>query len=49
MGEYERSHSFLEIGRLLGLSKERVRVLAHRAIDKLQQSATQQNLVWSET
>jgi RNA polymerase sigma factor (sigma-70 family) len=49
MGEYERPHSFLEIGRLLGLSKERVRVLARRAIDKLQQTAAQQNLAWSET
>ena len=49
LGHYDRPHTFLEIGRLLGLSKERARVLAHRAIEKLQQLACQQNLSWLQT
>jgi RNA polymerase sigma factor (sigma-70 family) len=49
LGMYDRPHTFLEIGRLLGLSKERTRVLAHRAIEKLQQLACQQNLIWMQT
>lgn len=49
LGDYDRPHTFLEIGRLLGLSKERARVLAGRAIEKLQQLACQQNLSWLET
>ncbi len=49
LGRYDRPHTFLEIGRLLGLSKERTRVLAHRAIEKLQQLACQQNLSWLQT
>lgn len=32
-----RAHSFSEIGRLLGLSKERARQLVHRAVAQLQQ------------
>jgi RNA polymerase primary sigma factor len=49
LGHYDRPHTFLEIGRLLGLSKERTRVLAHRAIGKLQQLACEQKLTWLET
>ncbi|MBT4868236.1 MAG: sigma-70 family RNA polymerase sigma factor [Planctomycetaceae bacterium] len=49
LGCYDRPHTFLEIGRLLGLSKERTRVLAHRAIEKLQQLACQQHLTWLDS
>lgn len=36
--EFDRQHTFLEIGRMVRLSKERTRILAHRAIEKLQAS-----------
>lgn len=34
--EFDREHTFLEIGQMVGLSKERTRILAHRAVEKLQ-------------
>lgn len=48
LGKYDRAHTFQEIGRLIGLSKERVRVLAGRAVDKLRQAALAHGLQWSE-
>ena len=38
LGDYNSDHTFQEIGRLLKLSKERVRVIANRAIEKLREA-----------
>ena len=38
LGDYNHDHTFQEIGRLLKLSKERVRVIANRAIEKLREA-----------
>jgi len=35
LGEYDTPHTYRQIGNIVGLSKERVRVLAHRSIDLL--------------
>lgn len=48
LGIYDRPHTFQEIGNVLGLSKERARVLTHRAIEKLKQLAVQNKLKWLE-
>lgn len=37
-GRFEGSRTFQEVGRLAGLSKERVRVLTHRALAKVRES-----------
>lgn len=41
---HRAGHSFSEIGRSLCLSKERVRVLAHRALEKLRDEAERRGL-----
>lgn len=37
LGKFTHEHTFREIGELLGLSRERVRVLTHRALKKLRE------------
>ncbi len=44
LGDNEVTHTYEQIGRRLGLSKERVRVLAHRSMAKLQQFASDERL-----
>ncbi len=41
LGEHTSGHTYQEIGRLFGLSKERVRVVTHAALKKLRQLAEQ--------
>lgn len=42
--EFPREHTYGEIGRMLGLSKERARVLAHRALEAVQETAFDRDL-----
>lgn len=42
--EFPREHTYGEIGRMLGLSKERARVLAHRALEAVQETVFDRDL-----
>ena len=41
-------HTFKQIGRRIGLSKERVRVIARRALERIQEATSHNHLDWPE-
>ena len=41
-------HTFKQIGKQIGLSKERVRVIARRALERIQEATSHDQIDWPE-